>query len=606
MLRAERYLLLLNHYGILDPDTEVAATLEELAALFHCTERNVKLIIRKLEDEGWLKWHAGRGRGIRSRIEFCTSREQFLLETAKLMASEGDYQQAFELMKHHGDRTSARDRFVDFLNGHFGSDRLDNGMREQRDIFRLPVYRPPVSLDPAKLFFSFDSHLIHQLFDRLLGFDAATGKVVPALAHHWESSEDARIWTFHLRKGVKFHHGRELTSDDVCFTFQRLADGKPNRFLLDTMVAAAPIDSRTVRISLRQPNRLLPRLLCSAVASILPADLLQEDEDRFWKLPCGTGPFRLNRWTTDRLELAVHESYYQGRAYLDEVQIAIMPEDIPAETRHKWGQITASDARRTTRPEHSWEQIQSVNHGCSLLSWNRRKSGPQSSVAFRQAIHLSLDRAGLCHESGEHCYPAHSYFPKPHFHPALDRYEPDTAKRLLEECRYDGTPLELLTNMIQLREAKWIQKRCAEIGVPVNIHIENQNAVLPPELVMQADCILLHLVFAEDEVCELENYLQDSSYVRQHIDPSLGSWVKKIIDLLFSAETVEERRSLLRQIEQRLLDEHQITPLMHRTMSTYVHPSVRGIDINKLGWMDFKDIWLVSEAQSVTNLSTPL
>ncbi|SDT54746.1 DNA-binding transcriptional regulator SgrR of sgrS sRNA, contains a MarR-type HTH domain and a solute-binding domain [Paenibacillaceae bacterium GAS479] len=608
MLSAERFLLLLNHYRILDRDTEVEATLEELAGLFHCTERNVKLIIRKLEDEGWITWHAGRGRGIRSRIEFCTSREQFLLDTAKLMASEGDYQKAFQLMQNHGDRTSARDRFVDFLNGHFGSDRLVDGLQAQRDIFRLPVYRPPVSLDPARLFFSFDSHLIHQIFDRLLGFDAREGKIVPALAHNWESSEDARVWTFHLRKGVKFHHGKEMTSEDVCFTLQRLADGQPNRFLLETMVAVTAIDSRTVRISLRQPNRLLPRLLCSAVASILPADLLQDDPERYWQLPSGTGPFRLNRWTAERMDLVVHEAYFQGRAYLDEVQIAVMPEDIPVETRQKWGQIMASDTRMAVRPEQSWGKIQTINHGCSLLSWNRRKSGPQQSVAFRQAIDLAIDRQGMSRMSGDHCYPARSYMPKTHQHPALERYEPDTAMRLLKESGYDGSPIKLLTGPMQLRDAKWIKERCAEIGVPVEIRCEQQQAVYSPDLVMEADCILLHLVFAEDEVCELEIYLQDSSYVRQHTDTALAVWVRRILDLLFSAETPEERRSLLRQIEQRLLDEHQVTTLIHRTISTYVHPSVRGIDINKLGWMDFKDIWLVSDTQesAVTSLSSPV
>ncbi|QJC52049.1 SgrR family transcriptional regulator [Paenibacillus albicereus] len=597
MLSAERYLLLLDHYRVMDPDTIVEVSLEELAELFHCTERNVKLIIRKLEEEAWLRWHAGRGRGVRSRIEFLMSREQFLLDTAMQMAGDGDYQKAFQLMKHHGDRTAARDRFVDFLNGHFGSNRIDEGQQDQRDIFRLPVYRPPVSLDPARLFFSFDSHLIHQIFDRLLDFDAREEKLLPALAHHWESSDDARVWIFHLRKGVRFHHGTEMTSTDVCFTLNRLADGQPNRFLLETMIAAVPLDSRTVRISLSQPNRLLPRLLCSAVASILPADLVQGDPERYWQLPSGTGPFRLSRWTPERIDLAVHEHYFQGRAYLDEVQIAVMPEDIPTETRQKWGQILASDSRLTVRPEHNWGQIRTLNKGCSLISWNRRKNGPQRSIVFRQAVELAVDRWGLSRTVGEACRPARSYMPATPDFPTLERHEPETAQRLLEESGYDGRPIVLLTSPAYRNEAEWLQDRLAEIGIPLELRFESHQAIYQAELVLEADCILQNLVIAEDEVCELENYLQESSYMRQHMDESLLRWVKRNLDHLFTAHLPEQRKALLRQIEQRLLDEHQILPLIHRAMNTFVHPSVRGIDINKLGWMDFKDVWLVSEAQ---------
>lgn len=52
------------------------------------------------------------------------------------------------------------------------------------------------------------------------------------LAHHWESNDDGTQWVFHLRKGVRFHHKRELTAHDVVFTFNRLRNRSMNEWLL--------------------------------------------------------------------------------------------------------------------------------------------------------------------------------------------------------------------------------------------------------------------------------------------------------------------------------------------------------------------------------------
>ncbi|MNI96352.1 HTH-type transcriptional regulator SgrR [compost metagenome] len=62
---------------------EYEASLEELTGLFHCTERNVKMIVKKLQEEELIKWLPGLGRGNRSRIQFMVKRESFLLRFAQ-------------------------------------------------------------------------------------------------------------------------------------------------------------------------------------------------------------------------------------------------------------------------------------------------------------------------------------------------------------------------------------------------------------------------------------------------------------------------------------------------------------------------------------------
>lgn len=153
MLTAERYITLLNHFAgpVSGEQDEYEATLEDLTELFHCTERNVKLIVRKLQEEELICWLPGRGRGNRSRIRFMVNRDLFLLEFAKRLAQKGEYRSAFEFLHQFEEDKTILDQFIKWLNDQFGVEKI-TADAQGKDVFRLPVYRSPVSLDPSMLF----------------------------------------------------------------------------------------------------------------------------------------------------------------------------------------------------------------------------------------------------------------------------------------------------------------------------------------------------------------------------------------------------------------------------------------------------------------------
>ena len=90
-------------------------------------------------------------------------------------------------------------------------------------VYRRPLAHDPATLDPARLRDIYSLAVGQQLFDGLVQFDQ-TLSIMPALAQFWVASRDGLTWTFTLRKGVKFHHGREVTADDVVYSFTRLLD----------------------------------------------------------------------------------------------------------------------------------------------------------------------------------------------------------------------------------------------------------------------------------------------------------------------------------------------------------------------------------------------
>lgn len=90
-------------------------------------------------------------------------------------------------------------------------------------LYRRPLRNDPATLDPARVADIYGRAVSQQLFDGLVQFDQ-TLTVAPALAEFWKVSRDGLVWTFTLRRGVKFHHGREVTADDVVYSLTRILD----------------------------------------------------------------------------------------------------------------------------------------------------------------------------------------------------------------------------------------------------------------------------------------------------------------------------------------------------------------------------------------------
>jgi peptide/nickel transport system substrate-binding protein len=122
----------------------------------------------------------------------------------------------------------------------------------------------------------------------------------PRLAESWKPNEDGSVWTFKLRKGVKFHNGKTMDAEDVASTFERLADpeGGSNALSVFTGVlskgGAKAIDANTVEFQLDAPNGNFPYLTSSDNYNAI---ILPKDYDGDWeKTFIGTGPWKLERF----------------------------------------------------------------------------------------------------------------------------------------------------------------------------------------------------------------------------------------------------------------------------------------------------------------------
>lgn len=168
------------------------------------------------------------------------------------------------------------------------------------------------------------------LFDGLTAHDG-DNQVVPALAESWEFDEAACSYTFHLRKGVTFHDGEPLTSEDVKFTIEAIMDpaneseNAPD--YEDVQEITCP-DDQTVVFRLADPNAAFLEYMRMPV---LPKHLLEgEDfqESSFFRNPVGTGPYKLESWDPGQsIVLAANESYFKGAPKIAHVVFKISADD---------------------------------------------------------------------------------------------------------------------------------------------------------------------------------------------------------------------------------------------------------------------------------------
>jgi peptide/nickel transport system substrate-binding protein/oligopeptide transport system substrate-binding protein len=210
-------------------------------------------------------------------------------------------------------------------------------------VMRLYIHEP-VSLDPPNAYESEGIQVIRQVWDGLIKWDPKTLEVVPAIAEKWEISADGLVYTFHLRKGVKYHSGDPVTAGDFVYAWSRAANKATASYLAyhllpiagydecqagtaDTLSGMKAIDDNTLQVTLKEPYAdFLTTLGHVVFYPVLKKDIDQWG-DKYTEHINGTGPFKFVSWTHDQsIELVRNDDYYGTKAKLDGAKYVIMAE----------------------------------------------------------------------------------------------------------------------------------------------------------------------------------------------------------------------------------------------------------------------------------------
>ena len=196
----------------------------------------------------------------------------------------------------------------------------------------MGVANHPQIINPILTQSSVSATLMELVFDSLVKINSK-GDIIPGLAQLWDISEDGLVYTFHLKEGVLFHDGVELTAEDIKFTYEQInniENNSPCRSNTELVEQWKVVDKKTLQLILKEP--FVP-ILFKLIRGIVPKHLLEGEnlnEVSFNYRPIGTGPFKFKNWNkeTNQIELEANPHYFQGRPYLDRVVVKVYSDNV--------------------------------------------------------------------------------------------------------------------------------------------------------------------------------------------------------------------------------------------------------------------------------------
>lgn len=538
--------------------------LPALADALHCSERNVRILLRKMEEQGWLRWEAARGRGHFSRLTFLVTPQDASLDHVSGLLERGELEQAFaSLDARQRKRLSAR--LPEFLR----MNRADAaGTR-----LRMPLFRPIESLDPHIVLHRLEAHLVRQIFSRLVEYDGETRRVVPALAHHWECEDAGRVWHFYLRPGIVFHDGAELDCNDVRHTLLRMRDS-PSLYqpLFAHLLEIECGPRRRLTCRLKLPDYLWPQRLAISFASITPK---RRNAD-FGRMPVGTGPFKVIRNNQYRVTLAAFADHYRERALLDEIDLWVVPDTGEGEVFDVNFGFSAGPARRP-------QDIVKVQAGCNYIICNPKQRS-LSSVEQRLALAdwlapdllLAGDEArrpaaGVLPDWKHRvaCAPAHSNLPR-------------------------GMRLRMVTGQTEdiLVLGNRIQERLREAGIELEWTRLPYQTMRKREWLQWADIVLTSEVMHEDLEFGCHEWFGMTSIFRAWMPAHYRRMLDARLTAIQAQPDSATRMQGYADIARILVCEGWLIPISHEHQHVDIEPHVGGIRSTPLGFVPFAELWV--------------
>lgn len=310
-----------------------------------------------------------------------------------------------------------------------------------------------------------DAWMVVQIFDRLVThpdgrWATNPSEFVPGLAESWEVSEDAKTWTYKLRKGVKFHrnHG-ELSADDVVFTFERHLNPEINtsfKSFYQNIASVKATDELTVVFTLKQPDPLLNgTCIAHQSACILPKKAFEELGEKFNTNPIGTGAYQFESLdTASGLKLTAFPEYFGGPATTPNLSVRYIADTTARTLAFASGDVDMIEGVRApgwidSMGQQNAETVFDTTAPGSLNTLNINVTrGALADIRVRQAIRYAIDGNAIASAFGGISTPMvgilASQFPGSVKRDELPEdlrysYNPEKASQLLSEAGFsDG------------------------------------------------------------------------------------------------------------------------------------------------------------------------
>jgi peptide/nickel transport system substrate-binding protein/oligopeptide transport system substrate-binding protein len=482
----------------------------------------------------------------------------------------------------------------------------------EKDTYRVPLASEPITLDPAKFSGIYAMTVANNLFDGLVEFDENIN-VRPAIARIWKISRDHKTYTFKLRKGVKFHNGREVTAGDFVISFQRILDPKvesPVASLFmkikgakafaegksDTVSGLSAKGDHTLVIRLEEPFAPFLSILAMANAKVVPQEALNGDFD---KAPVGTGPFKFASWSANQqIVLTANSGYFGEAPKLKTVRFKIY-QNVDWDTIYRDFEQGLLD-QSLVAGDHSFNEAGSPDlvskPGLNVVYLGMNTSLPAfKDRRVRQAVYYAVDREKIVREHARwRSVPATGVLPPgiAGFDPYYKgyAYDPDKARRLLSDAGFPNgkgiPPIELWTVSKTERVKKQLeayQRYLGQVGIEVTLKVA-ANWKEFVQKINDKQAAMFYAAWYADfpdpdnflyTLCHSNSRTNRMNYENPEVD--------RLLDQARSETDYEKRVELYRKIEKLVLEDAPVVAQHYNSTNYVFQPWVKGVEMSHLG-----------------------
>lgn len=362
----------------------------------------------------------------------------------------------------------------------------------------LPTPSDPPNLDVHRANSALVFAPLGPIYNSMVQFDQSN-KVVPDLAESWQVSPDGKVYTFALRKGVKWHDGKPFTSADARFSLDRLAAYDVTSAFIGAIDRVETPDENTLKATLKYPQAGFLSILGHGRAFIGPKHIIETRGD-LKRDAVGTGPFKLKEYSSGvSLTVEKNKEYFlKDRPYLDKITFYVIKDmstrfaGFRTARLHVYGHPPTNGELGQTHLDILKKEAPQVlvrpydtqqNYGL-MPNWTR---GPWSDIRVRRAAFLAIDRQkglavvaegvgklGVSVFTGEWALPEAELRAMPGFRQPKDQ-DIAEAKRLLSEAGFpEGFKSTILVRSgipIHERYATFASEQLSKIGIDLTLQI---------------------------------------------------------------------------------------------------------------------------------------
>ncbi len=463
----------------------------------------------------------------------------------------------------------------------------------------------PLRIDPALAGSAGEYMITQAIYNNLIRVDAEL-MLQPELAKSWELDADGVTYTFTLEQGVKFHHGKEMTSTYVAYTINRIRDeatASSGRSLFAVVDSIETPDEYTVVFKLSSSYADFPFALASTFGRILPSDVPVAD---LTSKPVGTGPFKMQSYEPgSQVVMVKNENYWQeGLPYLDRVTQVQIPEPTgqaaalsAGQTHIFWDVAPQTVSTVMSDPNVTVVEIPSPSFQPIGMRCN---TPPFDKVEVRQALKYTLDREGIL----QAVVLGHGTVSNDHQVSPVSPFWVDTgvkkrdiakAKELLAKGGYpNGIDIELIASNERpglVEQATILKELAAEAGFRIGIK------VVPWDVFVA-------------EYNDTAPFFATNWFGRPSIDETLypylhstGSWneynysnpeVDRLLEAGRTETDIEKRKPIYAQVQQIVSEDGPVVVAYHKTYITAYRNQVKGYTAHPIRWVDLRETWLES------------